>query len=108
MENITNFDNIDPAIINDEPSYNKEIKAVPKPETNIGIDTKDTLFSNIVGAGLENKVDISALEKFLQISQSRNEIYNLLDSMAQDSIISAILETYAEDATEYNEQGKIV
>ena len=108
MENITNFDNIDPAIINDESSYNKEIKSVPKPETNIGIDTKDTLFSNIVGAGLENKVDISALEKFLQISQSRNEIYNLLDSMAQDSIISAILETYAEDATEYNEQGKIV
>ena len=108
MENITNFDNIDPAIINDESSYNKEIKSVPKPEANIGIDTKDTLFSNIVGAGLENKVDISALEKFLQISQSRNEIYNLLDSMAQDSIISAILETYAEDATEYNEQGKIV
>ena len=32
----------------------------------------------------------------------------MLDTMCQDSTISAVLETYAEDATEYNDQGQIV
>jgi hypothetical protein len=32
----------------------------------------------------------------------------MLDTLCQDSTISAVLETYAEDATEYNDEGKIV
>ena len=36
------------AIQQDDAVYNKPIQAVPKPETNIGIDTKNTLIANIV------------------------------------------------------------
>ena len=35
-------------------------------------------------------------------------MYAMLDTMSQDSIVSAVLETYAEDATERNDDGLIV
>jgi hypothetical protein len=37
--------------VNDPELYNKETKAVPAPERGIGIDTKETIFDNIVNAG---------------------------------------------------------
>lgn len=102
------------AIQQDDAVYNKPIQAVPKPETNIGIDTKNTLITNIVQSA-ENgytaqsgQLDLSAINSFTSVSQKRDELYKLLDSMAQDSIIAAVLETYAEDATEYNDAGQIV
>lgn len=102
------------AIQQDDAVYNKPIQAVPKPETNIGIDTKNTLIANIVQSA-ENgytaqsgQLDLSAINSFTSVSQKRDELYKLLDSMAQDSIIAAVLETYAEDATEYNDAGQIV
>lgn len=88
--------------------YGKPTKAVPMPEKNIGIDLNNTLFDNIVAAGEASQIDISQFESFLNVSQRRDEIYQMIDTMSTDSIVSAILETYAEDATEYNDQGKIV
>ena len=35
-------------------------------------------------------------------------MYQLFDTMRQDPLIAAILETYAEDATEYNDSGRIM
>ena len=35
------------AIQQDDNVYNKPIKAVPKPQANIGIDTNNTLITNI-------------------------------------------------------------
>ena len=35
-------------------------------------------------------------------------MYQLLDTMAEDPTIAAVLETYAEDATETNDDGRIV
>lgn len=102
------------AIQQNDNFYNKPIKSIPKPETNIGIDTKNTLIQNIsqsIESGITGQVsqlDISAIESFTQVSQKRDELYNLIDSMAYDSIISAVLETYSEDATEYNDAGQIV
>jgi hypothetical protein len=96
------------AFINDEQIYNSPIKSQPKPEKNIGIDTKESLFDNIINAGISSQLDISSLESFSQVSQSRDQMYAMLDTMANDSIVSAVLETYAEDATEYNDDGRIV
>ena len=96
------------AFINDEQSYNSPIKNKPIPEKNIGIDTQELLFDNIANAGLSSQLDISALESFTQVSQSRDQMYAMLDTMSQDSIVAAVLETYAEDATEYNDSGRIV
>ena len=102
MENQNN------AFVNDENIYNSPIKTQPKPEKNIGIDTQEVLFDNIANAGLSSQLDISALESFTNVSQSRDQMYAMLDTMSQDSIVSAVLETYAEDATEYGDGGRIV
>lgn len=93
---------------NDEGIYSKPTKAVPAPEKNIGVDTDGELLDNIVTAGTSSQLDISALESFQNVSRGRNAVYNLLDSMGDDSQISAVLESYAEDATEYNANGQIV
>ena len=96
------------AFVNDEAVYNSPIRSQPKPEKNIGIDTKEVLFDNITNAGISSQLDISALESFTNVSQSRDQLYSMLDTMSQDSIVSAVLETYAEDATEYSDNGRIV
>lgn len=96
------------AYLNDDKLYNKKIKTQPKPEVNIGIDTKETIYDNIVKAGENSTLDISAIENFTQVSYSRDQIYTLLDSMCEDVTVAAVLETYVEDATETNESGSIV
>ena len=99
---------LEKAVVQDSELLNKKIKPVPRKEPNIGIDTDKNLYQNIINAGTTGQIDISAINSFTQISQNRNKLYELLDAMAQDSTISAILETYAEDATEYNDEGQIV
>lgn len=101
-------DNTQSAFVNDDNLVNKPTKAVPAPQPNISIDTSNNLFDNILNAYDVGKIDMSEIESFSQISQNRNQIYQLLDSMGEDSTIAAILETYAEDATEYNDNGQIV
>lgn len=102
------MENQNTAFVNDEKVYNSPIKNMPVPEKNIGIDTQEVLFDNIANAGLSSQLDISSLQSFTQVSQSRDQVYAMLDTMSQDSIVSAVLETYAEDSTEYNDNGRIV
>ena len=92
---------------NDE-LYGKKLKAVPVPERNIGIDVKNEFYDNILEAAEVSKLDLSKIESFSQISQNRNLVYNVLDTMCEDSTISAVIETYAEDATETNDDGRVV
>ena len=106
MDNITNNSNSAFVQVTDE--YNKKTKAIPKQQASFGIDTSESLFDNIIKAGIASKSDITELESFSQVSQNRNQIYDLLDTMSEDSTIAAVLETYAEDATEYGDNGKIV
>ena len=102
MENNKDF------VSDNEKDFNKKIKSVPKPEQGIGIDLSKKFIDNIAGGGISSKLDISVLNSFSQMSQRRDDIYRLLDMMGEDSIISAILETYAEDATETTDEGRIV
>lgn len=97
-----------PAFRTDDSLYNKKIQPQETPEKQIGIDLKDTVLNNIVDGMETSQFDINAINSFTQVSRSRNEIYNTLDYMAEDSTIAAVLETYAEDATETNDQGNIV
>lgn len=106
----------DSVIIRNDAVYDKINKPVPIPKPEIGIDTEDTLIDNIVQSLEEpnnsiqsqTMLDTSAINKFTQVSQERNTLYNMLDTMCEDSKIAAILETYSEDVTEPNENGKIV
>ena len=86
----------------------KKIKSVPKPSQKLDIDTDDTIISEIITAGQKGELDITQLEAFTNLTQNRNQMYDLIDGMASDPIIAAALETYAEDATEPNSEGKIV
>ena len=51
---------------------------------------------------------MGVIDSFTQISQTRDQLYQLLDTMGDDPTVAAVLETYAEDATEYNDQGDII
>lgn len=97
----------DNAIVDDKTIYNTRIKPTVAPSVATGIDEND-IVSRIAEEGDVSQIDLNTLNSFLQISQSRDQLYNLIDEMSQDPTIAAILETYAEDATEYNDKGKIV
>ena len=61
-----------------------------------------------------NRLDISnihngtQLNQFRQLAQDRQSMYDSYDEMKTDSIIAAALELYADDATAYDEQGRII
>lgn len=76
--------------------------------TTLDIDVKKTLVDNIIDAGLSSKLDIAKLENFTSISNSRDQIYQLIDTMAQDSSVSAILKTYAENICEPSDNGHVI
>ena len=76
--------------------------------TVLDIDTKKVLVDNIIEAGISSKLDIAALENFTSISNSRDQIYQLIDTMGQDSSVSAILKTYAENICEPADNGHVI
>ena len=92
----------------DDALFNKKVTPVAVPQHEIGIDLDNRVLDNIVDTMETSQFDINAINSFTQVSRSRDEIYNTLDDMGDDSIIAAVLETYAEDATETNDAGAIV
>lgn len=88
--------------------YNQKTNPIPVPEKNIGIETQGQFIDKVVDAGLSSKLDIAKIESFTQVSNNRETILQLLDTMAEDSFMAAALELYAEDATEANDAGDIV
>ena len=96
------FPEQDPAL------FSKQVKPVAVPQHEIGIDLDNRVLDNVVETMETSQFDINALNSFTHVSRSRNEIYDTLDDMGDDSIIAAVLETYAEDATETNDAGSIV
>lgn len=88
--------------------YGMKTNPIPAPEKNIGIQTHDQFIDDVVQAGLSSRLDIGKIESFTQISNNRETVMQLLDTMSEDSTIAAALELYAEDATEANDAGDIV
>lgn len=76
--------------------------------TTLDIDVKNTLVDNIIEAGLTSKLDIAAIENFTSISNARDQVYQLIDTMSQDSSVAAILRTYAEDVCEPADNGHVI
>lgn len=74
----------------------------------LDIDTKNVLADNIIEAGLASKLDMAALENFTSISNARDQVYQLIDTMAQDSSVAAILRTYTEDVCEPADNGHVI
>lgn len=51
---------------------------------------------------------INDINKFRTLANDRQAQYDAYDEMKSDSIIAAALELYADDATQYDEQGRII
>lgn len=51
---------------------------------------------------------LNQLNQFRTIAEDRETQYNTYDEMTTDSVIAAALEIYADDATQYDEQGRII
>lgn len=98
----------DTAFSSNDEIYNKKIKAVPVPEKEIGIDLKNNLLYNLIDAVQASQFDVNSLNSFTNVSRTRNQLYDTLDYMAEDTTLASVLETYAEDATETNDTGRIV
>lgn len=105
MENLTNEN---PVIIQDDDLYNKKTVAVPVPERKKDIDVENNFYENIIDGVINNVLDLNSFNSLNNTAQSRNELYNVYDNMCQDGTISAVIETYSEDATERNDDGLIV
>jgi hypothetical protein len=76
--------------------------------TTLDIDTAKVLVDNIIEAGLSSQLDVSALENFTSISNARDQVYQLIDTMSQDSSVAAILRTYTEDVCEPADNGHVI
>lgn len=85
----------------------KIIPTVPEaPET--GIDTNKSIVNNIIEGAQVGGLDISSIDALSNSAQNRETVYELLDSMAQDDVVSAVLETYADDAIQTNDKGQTI
>ena len=101
-----------PDVKDNQDLLGKKAVAVPKEEPEIGIDLEDELINRLIDEVDENQyssgADLSELEKFIGIAQTREQMYALIDLMATDERIRAILDTYTEDTIETNENGQVV
>ena len=92
------------------PDNLKEEKIIPtipqEPET--GIDTNKTIVDNIIAGAQVGGLDVSSIDALSNSAQNREQTYELLDAMTQDDVISAVLETYAEDAVQTNDKGQTI
>ena len=86
----------------------KPIKSVPKPEKPLSFDEKDDFWQTLINAATNDILDITKIDSFSQISQNREQLYQVLDAMATDPTIAAALEIYAEDTTAENTEHKVV
>ena len=83
-----------------KPSVNSEIGLAPDSQSLVNVLDKLSATGQLV--------DLAEFEKFRTLGTDRNEQYRMYDEMALDSVISAALELYADDATQYNTKGQIV
>ena len=65
----------------------QKIKAVPKSKPEIGMDTTNSFPNNLLDAAAAQVLDTGVLENFSTVSQTREQIYSLIDTMAEDSTL---------------------
>ena len=94
--------------IQDEDIYGKKINPIIASGKEREVGISDNLYDNIVQMGFNSTVDLSSLNSLSQSATNRNELYNIYDTMCEDGRISAVIQTYAEDSTEKNDNGDIV
>lgn len=98
----------DSVYLTDDSIYGKKIKKVTPEGKESDVGISDVLYDNIIQSGINSTIDISGINSLSQQATTRNEMYNIYDTMCEDGQISAVIKTYAEDATQRNAEGNIV
>ena len=96
------------AIVDDKKIYGNPTKAVPVPEPDIGLEDKHSVVSEMMGVSDSSQINTQVLNGFLDTSKRRDNQYDLIDQMCNDSIPAAILELCTEDTVTTNEDNNIV
>lgn len=107
MPEITNNKDL-PVFQDGDNIVGKKIVTKEVPQKDIGVDTDGSFFENIAYAAVNSHLDISELNSFTNLAEGRDGIFKLIDQMGNDSKIAAVLETYATDCTETDDQGRVV
>ena len=92
-------------------SFRIRIKGNPSKRDDILVNNDKSLGKEILdndSVNGSNIIDTSELNKFRTLGNDREEQYRMYDEMENDSIISTALQMYADDATQYNNKGKII
>ncbi|MBQ4543871.1 MAG: hypothetical protein IJA19_06870, partial [Clostridia bacterium] len=75
----------------------------------IPVTSEDEDLANSVAGGEQGSlIDVAELQKFRSLSRYRNERFAAYEDMMSDPIIAAALEMYADDATQYNDEGQVI
>lgn len=95
--------------LNEDKLNNKKAIPVSTPDKNIGVEIDNSIVNLLSSDSIENTIiDRSVLDSFRQATERREYLYKIYDDMGSDVVISSALELYADDATEYSSQGKVV
>lgn len=92
----------------DKIKVNTKIQATLPPKPEVGIDLENNFQDKIIEAADVSSLDLSKIEAFSNVAQTRDQIYSTIDTMCLDSTLSAVLDTYVEDTVETNDKGQIV
>lgn len=84
-----------------KPNIGKEAEV---PVARKGHSITDEL-EELEGSGL---IDLSQIDELKTIATDRDTLYQVFDEMKKDTTISSALEMYADDATQYSKDGKII
>lgn len=98
----------DSVYLTDDSIYGNKIKKVTPEGKESDVGISDVMYDNIIQSGINSTIDLSEINSLSQQATTRNEMYNIYDTMCEDGQISAVIKTYAEDATQRNAEGNIV
>lgn len=98
----------DSVYLTDNSIYGNKIKKVTPEGKESDVGISDVMYDNIIQSGINSTIDLSGINSLSQQATTRNEMYNIYDTMCEDGQISAVIKTYAEDATQRNTEGNIV
>lgn len=85
-----------------------KIGKMPSERSDLPIVDKDDELVSRLDSSDQQISSLSQLNEFRTIAEDRETQYNTYDEMATDSVIAAALEIYADDATQYDEKGRVI
>lgn len=88
------------------------IRTLPRPdiEDQIPVAKKGNTLPDLMqnDVNVTSVLSMAELDTFRTLSRNRESLYKTFDEMMQDSVVSTVIEIYADEACQYNEDGKII